>query len=124
MTLYRYVLHLHVFVQDITPPVITNWLADIIQQVNVEQQSIAISWTEPTATGDMTPTNQVISVATHQGRSQLFLTWGANGGKIFFKGGKTLKKSWRVGRCKILGENIGATLHFFFLYKFYQKVDL
>ena len=62
---------MQVVVEDITPPVITNCPADIIQQVHGEQQSIKVSWTEPAATDDMTPTNQITTVATHQ-PNQLF----------------------------------------------------
>ncbi len=70
-------LHLYVHVvRDLTPPVITYCPADIIRQVNTGQQSIAISWTEPTATDDITPANQIISVSSHQ-PNQLF-TVGTN----------------------------------------------
>ena len=70
-TIVQILSSLYVVVEDITPPVITNCPADIIRQVHGEQQSIKVSWTEPTATDDMTPTNQITTVATHQ-PNQLF----------------------------------------------------
>ncbi len=58
---------------------------------------------------------------SYRGVASFFSPGGQNGGRTFFKGGKTLVVAWRVGRCKILGRP-KCTLHFF-LYKFCQKVD-
>ena len=52
-------------VTDTIDPVIANCPTDITQIVAAGQTSAAVTWTPLTATDDTTPTDQVVSFATH-----------------------------------------------------------
>ena len=50
---------------DIVDPVIANCPTDITQIVAAGQTSATVIWTPPTATDNVTPTDQITMVATH-----------------------------------------------------------
>ena len=50
---------------DTVMPVIANCPTDITQTVAAGTQSIAVTWSPPTATDNITPADQIITVATH-----------------------------------------------------------
>ena len=50
---------------DTTNPVIANCPNDITQTVAAGQTTTAVTWTPPTATDNVTPTDQIITVGTH-----------------------------------------------------------
>ena len=50
---------------DTTNPVIANCPTDITQTVAAGQTTAAVTWTPPTATDNITPEDQIITVATH-----------------------------------------------------------
>ena len=58
-------LGLIVVMADTIPPVIMNCPTDITQNTQPGQGTIAVTWTPPTATDNITPTNQITTVATH-----------------------------------------------------------
>ena len=55
---------------DTTPPMIVNCPTDITQPLAAGQTTVAVSWTEPTATDDTTPVNQIQRVSTHTPNQQ------------------------------------------------------
>ena len=55
---------------DSTNPVITNCPTDITQTVAAGQTTAAVTWTPPTATDNITPTDQITVVATHTSGQQ------------------------------------------------------
>ena len=57
-------------VTDTTDPVITGCPADIAQTVPAAGQTVAVTWTDPTATDNVTPTNQIIGTQTHTSGTQ------------------------------------------------------
>ena len=58
---------------DTTNPVIANCPSDITQQLPAGQTTVAVSWTEPTATDNVTPVSQITSVFTHAPNQQFAL---------------------------------------------------
>ena len=50
---------------DTTNPVIANCPTDITQTVTAGQTTAAVTWTPPTATDNVTPTDQITMLATH-----------------------------------------------------------
>ncbi len=71
--------------------------------VHVLTQFTQILIFDPYVNFDLKYLTNAATSGPDQGRSQLFLTGGGgvggqNGGNTFFKGGKTIKKSWRPGR--------------------------
>ena len=55
---------------DTIDPVIINCPTDIIQTVAAGQTSAAVTWTPPTATDNVTPTNQITMLVTHNSGQQ------------------------------------------------------
>ena len=52
-------------VSDTINPVLANCPTDITQTVAAGQTTAAVTWTEPTATDNVTPANQITMLATH-----------------------------------------------------------
>ena len=52
-------------VTDTIDPVIANCPTDITQTVAAGQTTATVTWTPPTATDNVTPVNQITTVATH-----------------------------------------------------------
>ena len=57
-------------VTDTIMPVIANCPTDIMQTVAVGQTTAAVTWIPPTATDNVTPTNQITMVTTHTSGQQ------------------------------------------------------
>ena len=55
---------------DATDPVITGCPADIARTVPAAGQTVAVTWTVPTATDNVTPVNQILMTQTHAPGSQ------------------------------------------------------
>ncbi len=67
---------------DTTPPTVIGCPSDITQEIATGQTSIPVTWTEPTATDNVTPANQISRLATHQ-PNQAFLVGTTNVQYIF-----------------------------------------
>ena len=66
-------LRLSIAAADTTDPVVVNCPTDITRQLVPGSTSIAVTWTPPTATDNVTPANQITVLATHR-PNQMFTT--------------------------------------------------